>query len=414
MLKQLFNKAFLLLSQFAADPEDTEEWRIKKVIGWFSVITGIPVYLGYALLYIAFKEWPAALAAISGAVLFILGILVYGVFRYRNYAVIVTYIFITFALVQTMSHVLLGGFTQSGMVLVWLVLLPVYTLVMYKTRQGIVWILLVAVIYLGVAFLEPYYLRPTNNIPPAVITAMYVVNALGVGSFMLLSVYYYVWRNEMLSKLLLSEQNKTEALLSNMLPKEIAAILKNENRVIADHFDGVSILFADVANFTPMSATMTPTELVELLNDVFSCFDTMVEKYGLEKIKTIGDCYMVAAGVPRQRSDHAHILTRLALDMRDHTRQHSFQGKQLVFRIGVNSGPAVAGVIGHKKFSYDLWGDTVNTASRMESHGTAGTVQITEATYELIKDDFICEPRGVVSVKGKGDMNIWSVTESRA
>jgi adenylate cyclase len=140
----------------------------------------------------------------------------------------------------------------------------------------------------------------------------------------------------------------------------------------------------------------------------------LVEKYGLEKIKTIGDCYMVAAGVPRLRSDHAHILTRLALDIRDYVSQHEFRGKRLTFRIGLNSGPVIAGVIGHKKFIYDLWGDAVNTASRMESHGTGGFIQITEATYELIKDDFICEPRGIVNVKGKGDMNVWYVLNSKA
>jgi guanylate cyclase len=133
----------------------------------------------------------------------------------------------------------------------------------------------------------------------------------------------------------------------------------------------------------------------------------------LEKIKTIGDCYMVAAGVPRPRSDHAHILTRLALDIRDYVGQHEFLGKRLALRIGLNSGPVVAGVIGHKKFSYDLWGDAVNTASRMESHGTGGCIQIAAATYELIKDDFICEPRRVVSVKGKGEINVWYVLENK-
>jgi adenylate cyclase len=134
----------------------------------------------------------------------------------------------------------------------------------------------------------------------------------------------------------------------------------------------------------------------------------------LEKIKTIGDCYMAAAGVPRHRPDHALILTQLALDIRDYASQHEFRGQRLTFRIGLNSGPVVAGVIGRKKFIYDLWGDAVNTASRMESHGVGGFVQITEATYELIKNDFICESRGRVDVKGKGEMNVWYVLEKRA
>ncbi|GEM_PF-6913835 len=216
-----------------------------------------------------------------------------------------------------------------------------------------------------------------------------------------------------LTELLRREQEKSDALILNILPQEIADILKNENCVIADRFDNVSILFADIVNFTPLSTAMTPTELVELLNAVFSRLDTLVDKYGVEKIKTIGDCYMVAAGVPQPRPDHAQVLTRLALDIRSLVEQCEFQGRRLAFRIGINSGPAVAGVIGNKKFSYDLWGDTVNTASRMESQGTAGFIQITRTTYDLIKDDFICEPGGIINVKGKGEMKVWHVLRSK-
>jgi guanylate cyclase len=202
--------------------------------------------------------------------------------------------------------------------------------------------------------------------------------------------------------------------LLNILPQDVALTLKNEEHVRPGYFPSASILFADVVSFTPLSANMTPIELVELLNDVFSYFDDLVEKYGLEKIKTIGDCYMVAAGVPRLQVDHAQVLTRLALEIRDYVGQHEFQGKHLSFRMGINSGPVTAGVIGYKKFAYDLWGDAVNTASRMESHGTGGAIQITESTYDLIKDDFLCEPQGIISVKGKGEMNVWYVLNSRA
>jgi adenylate cyclase len=205
------------------------------------------------------------------------------------------------------------------------------------------------------------------------------------------------------------EQEKSENLLLNILPKKIAEILKNERRTIADKHDQVSVLFADIVNFTPMSALMTPVELVELLNEVFSYFDRLVEKYQLEKIKTIGDCYMVAAGIPQSRPDHAHILVRMAIEVRDHFAGQVFWGRRLAFRIGINSGPVVAGVIGHKKFAYDLWGDVVNTASRMESHGMEGQIQITRGTYELIRDEFICEPRGKVNVKGKGEMEVWHI-----
>jgi guanylate cyclase len=147
-----------------------------------------------------------------------------------------------------------------------------------------------------------------------------------------------------------------------------------------------------------------------MLNEVFSHFDLLVEKHGLEKIKTIGDCYMVASGVPRPRTDHAKALVALALEMDDFVSQREICGHKLSFRMGLNSGPVVAGVIGRKKFIYDLWGDAVNTASRMESHGQGGKIQITRATYELVKDDFVCEPQGTVNVKGKGNMSVWFVT----
>ena len=202
-------------------------------------------------------------------------------------------------------------------------------------------------------------------------------------------------------------------LLLNILPKEISDALKAERRTIADQYTAVSILFADVVGFTPMAAKMTPMELVGLLNQVFLCFDGLVEKYDLEKIKTIGDCYMVASGVPRRRSDHATALVDLALDMHAAVAGTRFGGRQLSFRIGINSGPVVAGIIGRKKFTYDLWGESVNLASRMESHGRARCIQITRSTYELVKDAFYCEAMGLIEVKGAGQMAVWHVLGSR-
>jgi len=154
--------------------------------------------------------------------------------------------------------------------------------------------------------------------------------------------------------------------------------------------------------------------MVELLNEVFSFFDSLLDKYGAEKIRTIGDSYMVASGVPRGRPDHAQALARMALEMRDHISTHTFYNSQRVsFRIGINSGSMIAGVIGRRKFVYDVWGDAVNIASRMESHGLGGEVQITQATYELIKNEFVCEPRGTVNVKGKGEMEVWLVMSAK-
>jgi class 3 adenylate cyclase len=203
---------------------------------------------------------------------------------------------------------------------------------------------------------------------------------------------------------LAQEKEKSDVLLRNILPSAIANRLKAGEVVIADNHPHVSVLFADIAGFTPMSVDMNPSAVVELLNEFFSQLDQLVDRYGLEKVKTIGDCYMVAAGIPEPREDHATVLARLALDIQDYVGNQMVNGKELKLRIGINSGPIVAGVIGRRKFIYDLWGDTVNTASRMESHGIPGSIQITRTTYDLLKNEFDCEPRGMIEVKGKGHM----------
>jgi class 3 adenylate cyclase len=211
------------------------------------------------------------------------------------------------------------------------------------------------------------------------------------------------------------EEEKSNRLLLNLLPREVVATLKEREGVIAEHFDDVSILFADIADFTSLSARMKPHEVVELLNGVFSHFDDLAERHDLEKIKTIGDCYMLAAGVPRACHNHAHVLTHVGLAMLRYVEGRRFGNVgQISLRIGINSGPVVAGVIGRKKFRYDLWGDTVNVASRMECHGMSGRVQITASTYDRIKNDFICEPKDSVMVKGKGEMPIWHVLAEKA
>jgi PAS domain S-box-containing protein len=228
--------------------------------------------------------------------------------------------------------------------------------------------------------------------------------------FQFASLASLVLDNAQLSGQAQLEREKADDLLLNILPYEIAARLKEDSsQLVAERFEQASILFADVVNFTELSATLAPEELVELLNDVFSNFDDLVEKHGLEKIKTIGDCYMAVAGVPRPILDHAHALTSLALDIQSCVATREFKGRRLSLRIGINSGPVVAGVIGNKKFAYDMWGDAVNVASRMESQGIGGVIQITQATYDIIHSDFICQPQGTINVKGKGEMNIWHV-----
>lgn len=200
-------------------------------------------------------------------------------------------------------------------------------------------------------------------------------------------------------------QEQTEKLLLNILPKAIADRLKTDTRAIAEQFDEVTILFSDIVGFTPLSAQMQPTELVNLLNEIFSTFDTLSDKLGLEKIKTIGDAYMVVGGLPVKHPNSAEAIAQMALEMQSSIVQfQSHYGEALQIRIGINTGPVVAGVIGVKKFSYDLWGDAVNVASRMESSGIPGKIQVTETVYERLKHQFHFEQRGPIEVKGRGEM----------
>ena len=201
-------------------------------------------------------------------------------------------------------------------------------------------------------------------------------------------------------------------MLLNILPGAIAKIFKHENRTIADHYDEASVLLADMVGFTQLSAELAPVQMVELLNELFTYFDSLLDKYGVEKIRTIGDNYMAVCVVPRPDPDHARALVNMALDMRDFIATNTFlDDPRINFKFGINSSSLIAGVIGHKKFVYDVWGDTVNIASRMESHGSSGVIQITRSTYELVNDDFLLESQGTIKVKGKGESEVWFVIE---
>jgi adenylate cyclase len=216
-------------------------------------------------------------------------------------------------------------------------------------------------------------------------------------------------------KALLKQQKKTEKLLLNILPEPIVDRLKLEPNSIAETYANATVLFADIVGFTEIASELSALEVVELLNNIFSAFDRLTELHQLEKIKTIGDAYMVVAGLPMEREDHAEATADMALDMQtalNHFNQQTHQSFSI--RIGIHSGPVVAGVIGIKKFIYDLWGDTVNIASRMESHSLAGRIQVSETTYDLLKDTYHFEKRGTILVKGKGEMNTYFLIGSKS
>ena len=392
-------RLIVAIARVGADPADDNDTRIQKSLLVLCAIPFTLAGLAWGVLYILLGEPVAGAIPLSYAVISTLSLILFGLtrryppFRFSQLALIL--------LLPTLLMLALGGFVSGSAVILWSLICPLGALLFDRPGGALRWFAAWAGLVVVSGLLQPI-LRATNNLPPPVVTLFFVLNVTVVGGIVFFMVAYFVGQKN-------AFQERSEALLLNILPKEIAAILRAAPRTIADRYEGASVLFADVVDFTPMSAQMTPTAMVEMLDEVFSAFDLLVEKHGVEKIKTIGDCYMAAAGVPRPREDHALALARLALEMQDTVRTRTFGGCRLVFRIGINSGPVVAGVIGRKKFIYDLWGDAVNTASRMESHGRAGAIQITRATYDLISREFLCEPRGTVRVKGKGEMEVWHV-----
>ena len=207
---------------------------------------------------------------------------------------------------------------------------------------------------------------------------------------------------------ILEANRKSEELLLNVLPATIAERLKQGEEPIADGFDDVTVLFADLVGFTKMTSSIAPNELIDLLNDIFSAFDELSQQHGLEKIKTMGDSYLVVGGLPIPQDDHAHAIANMALDLLDTMEQINQESQHsLQIRVGIESGPVVAGVIGRTKFFYDLWGDAVNIASRMESNGAPGCIQVAQTTYDLLKDEFTFEKRGEIEIRGKGNLTTY-------
>ena len=340
--------------------------------------------------------WLVALSMVQATVH--AGALVSMHIRPSSFPVALGAVFGTGFVTDVTKTLLQGGLFESGLQVTWILISAVGALIGLSVRVAGGWFIafIVAVIGSGAASLvidEPVYVR-SDPVQAA------VVNIVGATLIVFVAMTYFVRQRD-------RYQQQSDDLLHNVLPDEIADRLKAGEARIADSFEGVSVLFADVVDFTPMSSRLSAEELVGLLDDVFTDLDAMADELGLEKIKTVGDEYMVAAGVPEPRADHAQAAADLALRIQSHAESAEYRGHRISFRIGINSGPVVAGIIGTRKFSYDLWGDVVNTASRMESHGVPGAIQISAATHALLGDRYVCEPRGTVDVKGKGTMQTW-------
>jgi len=399
------------LALVGADPRDDEDMRARKALLVATSVLILPIAALWGALYLGFGSPVGFVPLVYFAIL--LGAI--GVFsRTRDFAQLLLIGQLAILFAPTLSMIPIGGFLASGGVGLWGILAPLGALVFGDVRSAIRWYVAFVVVFLGSGIAGELLGGVPPPLPGWFTSTMLALNVVVGGTvvFTLLAVFAQQRRDALVA--LRSEQAKAENLLLNILPRSIADRLKAQEQPIADQFSSASILFADVVDFTPLSERLPPAEVVGILDHLFSHFDTLAQRYGAEKIKTIGDCYMVAAGVPQPRRDHARALALMALEMLEAVRTSDGIGHLgLELRVGINSGPVVAGVIGRKRFLYDLWGDAVNTASRLESHGTPGRIQISRQTYELLADEFECEARGPIPVKGKGDVEAWYLVGRR-
>jgi adenylate cyclase len=411
-VRSLIDRLQAHLARIGADPEDDEDTRAGKALLVLISVLILPVALLWAILYLLFGS-PVGWVPLGYFAVVLASILVFS--RTRDFGQLLLVGQVAILLAPTLSMIPLGGFLAAGGVGLWGIVAPLGALVFSDVRSAARWYVAWVVVFLASGIAGELWGATSATVPQWFTTTMLALNVAVGGTivFTLLALFASQRRHALLA--LREEQARAESLLLNILPRSIADKLKAETQTIADQFSSASILFADVVDFTPLADRLPPAEVVGVLDHLFSHFDDLAERHGLEKIKTIGDCYMVAAGVPSPRPDHARALALMALDMQEAMHSVDEVGHLgLELRVGINSGPVVAGVIGRKRFLYDLWGDAVNTASRMESHGTSGRIQITRATKDLLEEEFVCEPRGTITVKGKGEMDVWYLVGRRA
>ena len=398
------------LGDIGARPSDTKDERLRH--GSLILASLLIVLLSFVwVVTYLFYGHPVA-AAIPGTyqVLTVAGLLVLA--RTRRFAVFRTTQFLAFLVLPGLLQISLGGFVASSGMVLWVAFTPLAALAMLGVRRALAWLTACFVWLVLLAILDSGLAAHPAQLPDAFVVTFFVLNVMGVTVSAFVMLGYFVEQRERARAALELERERSERLLLNVLPSAIARRLKEKDDVIAEHYDDVSVLFADLADFTEHAMVLPAVELVALLDRIFTAFDEVADAYGVEKIKTIGDAYMVAGGLPEPRPDHLQAIALTALAMREELERvaHETGHSWLAVRIGIDSGPAVAGVIGRRKFIYDLWGDTVNTASRMESHGLTGEIQVTERVAAALREQFVIRPRGTVAVKGKGLMQTFLLT----
>lgn len=373
----------------------------------------------WAGMYYYFGAKDSALIPGSYSIIAIVSLLIYK--WKRNFSVFRATQLILILLLPCFLHLSLGDFISSSAVIIWSTLCPLGALTFHNTKTAGYCFLLFVIAITTVFLIEGRVFPPDNKLPDSLIRILFVLNISAVTFLTFFVLRYFVSQNEKVKsqlkteqKLLAAEREKSENLLLNILPSSVAKRLKEGEKVIADEHNETAVLFADIVDFTSISQGISPATLVENLNKIFTHFDRLAEKHGLEKIKTIGDSYMVASGLPEPSPGHIKKIADLALAIVSDIQNFSLDGaSKCNVRIGIHVGPVIAGVIGSKKFTYDIWGDVVNTANRMQSSGEAGKIQITEKFYHYIKDEYECAYRGQIEIKSKGPMNLYFLMKKK-
>ena len=393
---------FSFYSRFAAEPDDTQDIKSRKIaIFLLAASCSFAGLLWGAIYLVVFGFGLAAVLPISFTV--IVGSSLVISHWTKNHRISIYAQIASILVITTLIQWTIGGLFDSGLVLMWAILAPLGALMFLSLRRSIPWFVLFFLALAITVTFDGYFTENATEVDENVRRFFVAMNIGGSAAIVLLFAGYFVTAA-------VRERARADHLLLNVLPAEIAESLKQSGDTIAEHHESISVLFADIEGSTPLFANLEPIEVVDWLNEVFSVLDDLVDHHGLEKLRTMGDGYMVGAGVPTSRSDHATALVDCGLGMIKALQElPPRNGKRIRFRFGINSGPVVAGVIGKSKFHYDVWGDTVNVASRMESHGLVDRVHISRSTYDLVKDEFECVAQGTISIKGKGDMETWLV-----
>ena len=388
------------LARIGASPEDSRDEALRKETLVLAAVLITALAVAWVVAYSVLGLYLSAAIPFAYQVVSVINLIVFAkTRRYRFFRACELGLSLVLPFALQLS---LGGFRPSSGVVLWSFTAPLGALLFSGRLKAGRWFIAFLVIVGLSAVLDPL-LTNQADIPSEVVVLFFALNVLGVTGTCYFLLQYFVRERDRAAEIIAVERERSERLLLNVLPQPIAERLKGGESLIADGAPEVGVLFADIAGFTPMSEGMAPEDIVRLLNEVFTLLDGLAADHGLEKIKTIGDAYMVASGLLEPGEHHAEQLALMALDMQRETRR--FQGLQL--RIGIDIGPVVAGVIGRSKFIYDLWGDTVNTASRMESHGIPGTIQVTERAHARLAAAFEFEDRGSIEIKGKGSLRTY-------